>query len=106
MKGACARTRSPFLKRVTELPTSKTSPAISLPMMVGYWRGKMPIACVAQSTNEIATAPVLMTISVEDGGVYGAGFTSRRDFSLVNHAAVLDGMLNCGVVCCDVCGVV
>lgn len=63
-------------------------------MMVGYGSGKNPNACMPQSTKEMATALVLMTISFSLGGVYGAGFTSRRDFSLISQAAVLDGILN------------
>jgi hypothetical protein len=45
----------------------------------------------------MATAPLLTTISLSFGEVYGEDFTSRRiALSPVNHAAVLEGMLEDG----------
>ena len=92
---ACPRSRSPFLNRDTELPTSSTVPAISDPSIVGYSKGRMAKSCSFQFKGLTDTAAFLTTISFSPGGVYGAALSSRGlDLAATSQAAVLDGILS------------
>lgn len=72
---AWPRTRSPILNLVTPFPTSKTSPATSVPRMNGSLTHptiKSAAAWMTDSYGLNATAAFFMTISFGPGGVYGA----------------------------------
>ena len=54
---------------------------------------RLPATCLNHSNGLTAIAPFLTTISFSPGGVYVAGFTSRRDVLAGIHAALLEGMM-------------